>query len=287
LSLRSINNEELLGEKLKKAFGKGEKMFKAMIPAIPGLEALTEFLLSMADATGILEPFKAVLDVIMGLFGVMGAQIIPVLMDAIRPLLQVLIEMTPVMTFLGKIIALVLSVALIPFTLGIQLLYKIIKPFMPFFEALIPLIESAMPIINLAVGFLTNLIDMISPIDILKGLFKTIKTVAESAAKAIEKLIGWIKDIANTAGKAVGGATETAGSIIGGIGEAIGSLFGFQEGTHYVPATGIYMLHKGEEVKPSAYSGRAEEALEELVILQKKMLMNMEISNMPVRRKYE
>jgi len=198
-------NEPQLGAKLKKAFKGGEKMFKSIVSAIPGMGAFADLLLSMADVTGILKPFEAVFNLLMGLFGIMGAQIIPVLMTAIRPLLGIMIEMTPVFIFLGKVIALVLSVALIPFIIGIELLHRVLVPFIPLFDALIPLIEAVSPLIEIVAEILVIFIDMIPITQVLVPLVGGMVDAINAASNAIATFVGWIQGIINIVSSLPGG----------------------------------------------------------------------------------
>ena len=46
-------------------------------------------------------------------------------------------------------------------------------------------------------------------------------------------------------------APESSGGGIGGILGSIGSLFGFEEGTDFVPRTGLALIHKGEAIIPA------------------------------------
>lgn len=259
------NQNQQLGAKLTEAFGKGEKMFKSMIGAIPGIGMFGDLLLSMADATGILEPFQAVLDIILGLFGVMGAQIIPVLMTALIPLIQLFKELQPIFVLVGKVLGVLLQVGLIPFIALLELLMKVIKPFLPLFTALIPLIEAFSPLIKLVSDLLSVFISFIP--------------ITQTTTALIKILTDWIK----AAGDAVKAVTDVGSNIVSGV----ASFFGFQEGTHSVPSTGVYKLHAGEEVKPSAYSGITESLLEEqnekLDILIRLQSNN---SNLPIRRVY-
>jgi hypothetical protein len=43
---------------------------------------------------------------------------------------------------------------------------------------------------------------------------------------------------------------------------ALKPVFGLAEGTNYVPFTGIYKLHAGEEVKPSRYVDQEKKPIE-------------------------
>lgn len=253
-------------QKVEKAFSKGEKMFKQLTKASTPIEALTQLVMTIIDATGVLKPLQAILGVIMGLFGVMGAEIIPVLMEAVRPLIGILMEMKPLFQEIGSIIGYFIGMLISAFMPIILTIFEVIKPFIPLFSELTPLFELLfllmfpfLPLLEL----LIPLIELLTPaIWAIVYAIRAIKPAIQTVNSAISGFINWIKDLAVIASDLSGGGGGGGG---GGDFDLFNPDTWFQEGTHYVPRTGPAIVHKGEEIKPAHYVGVQEELLSELL----------------------
>lgn len=161
-----------------KAAKETTNMFKAMGSGdvSSGTASLTGLMVSLADATGILKPLEAVLDVIKGLFGIMGAQIVPIIVTAIRPLLDLLLSMTPVFIVIGQVIGILMQFGFIPLQIIIQLVSAVMTPLLPLIEQFGVVLVQLQPIIdvlvNVVIQALMNAIWAIGlPIAMLIDLF--------------------------------------------------------------------------------------------------------------------
>lgn len=271
-------------QKVEKAFTKGEKMFKQLTKASTPIEALTQLVMTIIDATGVLKPLQAVLDVILGLFGVMGAEIIPVLMEAVRPLIDILMQMKPLFQEIGQIIGYFIGMLISAVMPIIIKLFDVVKPFFPLLSELTPLFELLfmlmfpfLPLLEL----LIPLIELLEPL--IWGLVYAVRAATpyiRMATGAIKDFAGWIKDLAELAEDLNGGG----GGGGGGGGDEDWWPY-WQEGTHFVPRTGPAIVHKGEEIKPSHYVGVQEELLGELKAEFRKMREEQYFQNAFVRRR--
>ncbi|MCK4454521.1 phage tail tape measure protein [Candidatus Parcubacteria bacterium] len=96
----------------------------------------------------------------------------------------------------------------------------------------------------------------------LKGAFDAITDSLGSLIYKGMQAVEWMGKVKKSATGAVSkaksvvsaGAERTKTGGLGGLWEDVGKIgkwFGFQHGTDYVPATGLYQLHKGEAIVPS------------------------------------
>lgn len=241
-----------------KGVQKAQKMYKELKLAVPGIGMLLELVTTIVDAMGILAPFQAIFDVILGLFGVMGAQILPVLMEAITPFIGVLMEMQPLFIAIGQIIAALIRVVLIPFIPLLLQLFEVWKPFLPLLMVLIPLIEAASPIIQL----MADVMIMFSTFNVSLLLAKAIVGGVTAATKfltdALKTLKSWINKVAATANALTGGGG-------GKPKKKEKKWYEWQGGTMFVPRTEPAIVHRGEKITPAGLVGVQEELLEELI----------------------
>lgn len=201
-----------------------DKMFKSIITAIPGLGPFANLLEMFGEMTGIFEPFQAVLDVIGGLFQQMGAQILPVLMQVLQPLLNILLELTPVFTLIGKLVATVLNVALIPLQVFFEVLAIVLEPLKPLLDPLNKALEALQGPLNVLVHILVNVV------------LGALKIVANGFILFMNVIIGAINLVGNLVSFGLFPDIPTI------------PLLPLKEGTDFVPKTGAYMMHEGEQV---------------------------------------
>lgn len=237
--------QRLADPRVNKGLQSATGMFKGLLSAIPGVGALADLIMTIVDATGVLKPLQGVLDAVMGLFGIMGAQIIPVLMTAIRPLLDLIMSMKSYFVMLGSFLGVLIQIALIPFILAIKAMQMCLEPLLPVFDAFTPIFQALNPIISAFIQILTPLIPILFP---MVAVFKALNPLIAEFSRwltTIARILGWK-------------GSSSSGS--------------YQSGTDYVPRTGQYTLHRGESVGRRGGRGETEELLSELVTLTKKQI---------------
>jgi hypothetical protein len=234
------------GKAAEKAVTKADKMFKSMIRGVPGMSAMTDLLGTLGESLGFMAPLEAIFKVINGLFKVMGAQILPVIMVALRPLLDILMSMKPIFVLIGSIIAVLIEIALIPFTIALELFMAVLEPFLPLFEALIPVFKAISPLIKVLASVLSA---------ILAPAIKAVGTVVLAIARAIAFVINSFINLVN---------------LIPGVN--LPRIPKFQKGTDFVPRTGPAIVHKGEQILSAGQRGDMINALEENNRLTKQLI---------------
>jgi hypothetical protein len=222
-------------------------MFKTMTSG-----SVIDLLITFAEAMGLMEPFKAIFDLIMGLFQVMGAQILPVLMDVLKPLMDILMQLMPVFAFIGKLIATLLSVALIPLQVFFEVLSIVLKPLTPLLEPLGDALDALKEPLKVLVHILVNVV------------MAALKTVANGFIIFINIIIGVINFIANIF---TFGAFPDIPLI---------PLIAYQEGTDYVPRTGPALVHQGESIMSAGQRNEMVSLLASIDEGQKQMIANDE-----------
>lgn len=261
-----------------------------MISALPGIGALSELILTIVDAMGILKPFQAIFDVIMGLFGTMGAEIIPVLMLAIQPLIGYLMELRPLFQAIGEVIGMFLMRYIEAFLPLLDAWFEVMKPFLPLFIELIPLLELQFALLYPFLPLLRLLIPLIELLEpgiwAIVYALRTINPAIRTATAAISNLIGWIEDLAKVAQDISGGGSSGGG---GGGGwnpwTGVIEIPSFQTGARSVSRTGLAIVDEGEEIKPAQYVGVQEALLTELIDVTKKKNEQDYFQNAFVRRR--
>jgi len=218
-------------EKQSKVIKETTKMFKSMVPALGGVTSLTDLVLTIVEASGVLAPLQAVLDVILGLFGILGAQVIPVLMTAIQPLIGFLLQMAPIFTLIGQVIGVLVAVALIPFQLSLNLWMAILIPLLPIFDALIQIFIALTPLIFLFTDLLIALLPVFNPIiliiQLLTPAIQLLADVITLALGPLDDAQGGIKlftDWINNLVSLLEGSLKFALNFVIGIFQTIGGL---------------------------------------------------------------
>ncbi|MDH3324000.1 MAG: hypothetical protein OEL89_00015 [Candidatus Peregrinibacteria bacterium] len=117
---------------------KGTNNFKGMLKKI-GLASPMAFVLE--QVVGLLEPFLMLLDPFIVLFEILGSlfeifasEIMVVLFDALDPVFDLLIALTPLFKLLGQVIGVLLEIGLIPFKIVVELITALLKPFLALFD---------------------------------------------------------------------------------------------------------------------------------------------------------
>ena len=105
-------------EKAAKATG---GMFKSLMSAVPGVGPVMRLLGSLSSILDVMKPFEVIIKIVSALLSVMSAEIIKPLFMALRPVMDVLMSLTPIFKMLGKIIGVVLQIGLIPLTVIFKL----------------------------------------------------------------------------------------------------------------------------------------------------------------------
>ena len=223
--------------------------WKAMKGAYSAAKGAAGSMVAIANA---LKVFAPIIKVVNALFKVLGAAILITVLPAMRTLLDVLTS--PTMLALMEEIGKTIGIALIP---AFKALETILKE-----EGLIRNVkELALQILGLVgavlvPGFITGIVNLVG------GLV----SLAAVIIGALVPIISWLgtlnpSEIARLFYVLGLGISTLLGIMMGGpIGGLIAAaawgigmsgLLSYQHGTPYVPRTGPYMLHRGEEVIPA------------------------------------
>jgi hypothetical protein len=251
---------ELGGKKTEKVLIQTNKMFKSLVQSIPAVDALTSLMGTLESALGFMAPLQAIFDVINGLFGVMGAQILPVIMEVLRPFLNLLMSLKPIFILIGTIISLIVEVALIPITIALEIFMAILTPFLPLIEALIPIFKAISPLIKILADLLLL---------VLTPVLNTISAVILLVARGIAFVLNVLIDAIN---------------LIPFVN--LPRIPAFQQGIDFVPRTGPALVHRGEQILSAGQRNEMLGALEESNRTQKALLNEMKqmrIDNEPQR----
>ncbi|CAM3608209.1 tape measure protein [Erysipelothrix urinaevulpis] len=107
---------------------------------------------------------------------------------------------------------------------------------------------------------------------VVNALIKGINKVVGIPFNAVNGILNWIRDFSILGAKPFSGMWGA--NPIGVL--QIPNVPAYEEGTNYVPETGLALLHKGEEVRPAKQGKRYEEkAMQELETIQILLEMNM------------
>lgn len=189
-NLKPMNDtfDTLGSKKTQKSTKKIGNLFKQLSGMGTPMSILLEILSGLMVA---LEPFMIIIDILKGLFEIMGANILPYLMTALQPIMNILLALTPVFEFLGKVVGIVMQIALIPLTVVFKLLEKVLLPLMPLLDPLIKVLDKMSPIINYVTDVIVGLI---SSMEFWKSI---IENVANFIRRVFSALKGFIKNIIN------------------------------------------------------------------------------------------
>lgn len=242
--------------KVEKAAKATKGMFQSLIGASLGpVGAILKLLES-------LKPFMAIIKIVEGLFKALMGEAMKPLMEALKPVFDILIKLMPVFRIIGKIIGTLLAIGLIPLRIALKLLEPILEPLLPYIDDFAYWLDQVLL-------FIDPLIDII-----VLGLIATIKWLGD----VIEEIIGWFKDL----GKAISDWWE---DLWGGdrwwegphpTPEDPLGWAGFQYGTDYVPHTGPYILHEGEKVSTAYESREMIDLLQEISTSNRRILQDKE-----------
>lgn len=190
----------------------GGALAAALTAIAPLFDTVTEVILQLIPpilqiVTALLPPltalFSAVMDVVIQLIPVVLALITPFL-KLIPPLLQLIVPLLPplvsLLTLVAQVVSSVLSPIIKALTPVIELLGGVIG------DILMVALKVITPIIKVVADVLTGLMNVIKPLanfiaDVLVGAIQGI-------SKALEGVIGWIKDAINWFGNLFGAADQ-------------------------------------------------------------------------------
>lgn len=243
--------------KVEKAAKATKGMFQSLIGASMGpVGAILKLITS-------LKPFMAIIKIVEGLFKALLGEAMKPLMEALKPVFDILISLMPVFRTIGKLIGTLLAVGLIPLRVALKLLEPILTPLLPYIDDFAYWLDQVLL-------FIDPLIDIIE-----LGLIVAIKWLGD----VIEDVIKWFKKL----GSAIGdwwedlwsgdrwwegpGATPV---------DPLGGLGWFQYGTDYVPHTGPYILHEGEKVSTAYESREMIGLLQEISTSNRRILRDKE-----------
>lgn len=173
-------------KKIEKAAKATGGMFKSLMTAIPGVGPVMRLLGGLSKILDVMKPFEVIIKIIGALLSVMSAEIIKPLFMALRPVMDVLMSLTPIFKMLGKIIGVVLQIGLIPLTVIFKLLDKLLTPLLPLLDPFLKALDKMSPIIEIITDVLVNV------------LFATIKTVFGWIVEVIKGFVNFIRLIINT-----------------------------------------------------------------------------------------
>lgn len=216
----------------------------------------------MAAIGKALKVFAPILKIVNALFKYLGAVILTMVMPALVPLLEYL--SSPLMLSLMHDIAEIIAIALIP---GFELMTEILK-------VVIPVLKQATQFILENKWALDLLILVLFP---LLGVIRLLTQSWDNISKTLQKVWGVLVNVGNyiknvlinvwnslTNGlkmvangfiwfinTLIDGINVLMNAISLGYWNDIGKIPYLQRGTNYVPYSGLYHLHKGEEVIPA------------------------------------
>jgi len=242
--------------KVEKAAKATKGMFQTLIGASLGpVGAILKLLTS-------LKPFMAIIKIVEGLFKALLGEAMKPLMEALKPVFDILISLMPVFRIIGKLLGTLMAVGLIPLRILLALLGPILEPLLPYIDDLSYYLDQLLL-------FIDPLVDLI-----VLGLIAAIKWLGD----AIEALIGWFKDLFDAIGGWFEGVGDWWEDLWGGGKDPLWwqDVYGFQHGTDYVPHTGPYILHEGEKVSTAYESREMIGLLQEISTSNRRILMDKE-----------
>lgn len=173
-----MSQEEITDADLpKKKKVKGLKdMFKSISDAGDASAGMGGMFSMLAILEPIMKPLEIVLKIIGTLFQVMGAEILPPLMEAMQPIFDMLMDLQPVFAELGQHIGNLLAMILPP----------LIELFIMLFVAIKPLIPKLMELVVLFVNLIVQALPLILPI---------ITTIVTVIIAVLKPILDWLGSI--------------------------------------------------------------------------------------------
>ncbi len=142
---------------------------------------------------------------------------------------------------------------------------KLIMALFTAFAPLIPVFLLITQAILIWAKFLEPLVSFIAPlVPLLIVIWKWSKLIAIASVLAATPWVGWLIVITLVLAAlnkvfditaALSGPGAAGRGFLGGIGSVAQGFLGFQRGTDFVPESGFFFLHKGEQVRPASAAG--------------------------------
>ena len=189
--------------------------------------------------TPLMEPFNAIMDIFGGLIEIIAAEALPVLMEALSPFMDILMNLTPIFEILGTVLGTVMEIGLIPLRILFEVITSVITPLLPFLESFSVLWEKIGGVVGtLADTLLEDLKPVFDLITIGVGIFAEILMGAMPFLEKIIDGITWFTDIVSVLiglifGQSPGlipafqGIIDMIGMVIGFIGDIISNMMSF------------------------------------------------------------
>lgn len=183
--------EEITDDDLpKKKKVKGLKaMFKSITEASDGAEGMGGMFSMFSILAPLMKPLEIILQIVGSLFQVMGAEILPPLMEALEPIFDILMGLAPVFAEIGQEIGKLLAAVLPPLVEIFVMLFLAIKPLIPklmeLFALFMDLIVKALPLI---MPIITMIVDVI--IAILTPILDWLGTLNPSELALVIYVLG-------------------------------------------------------------------------------------------------
>lgn len=160
----------------KKSVQRLKDMFKSVSEAGGASEGMGGMFSALSILEPLMKPLEIVLQIVGSLFQVMGAEILPPLMEAMEPIFEILIDLTPVFAEIGREIGKLVAAILPP----------LIELFVIFFLAIKPLIPKLMELVKIFVDLIVKVIPLILPI---------ITTIVEVIIAALKPILDWLTQL--------------------------------------------------------------------------------------------
>jgi len=184
-------------KKIEKAAKATGGMFKSLMSAVPGVGPVMRLLGSLSSILDVMKPFEVIIKIISALLSVMSAEIIKPLFMALRPVMDVLMSLTPIFKMLGKIIGVVLQIGLIPLTVIFKLLDKLLTPLLPLLDPFLKALDKISPMIDVITDILVNVLFVAIKwvFDKIGIIIVAIKPVIDFIVISIKTVFDWIVSV--------------------------------------------------------------------------------------------
>ena len=166
-----------------------KEMFKSMREAEDAGSSMHGLFSILQILEPLMKPLEIVLKIVGSLFQVMGAEILPPLMDAMQPIFDMLMDLMPVFAELGAQIGLLLAAILPPLIGLFVMLFTAIKPLIPKLMELVKIfIQLIVQVIPLILPIIINIVDVI--IAVLKPIMDWLTTISPHELALVVYFLG-------------------------------------------------------------------------------------------------
>lgn len=140
------------------------KMFKAVKGAAKSgvggitsmMGSLGAFSVSMGALDAILKPLEPILKVVGSLFEMMGGAIMKSIMPGLQPLLELIMEFSPLFTTIGDIIGTLMLLGLKPLAAILDVILIFIEPLLPFLQDFADALDLLSPVFDIIAGVIKD-----------------------------------------------------------------------------------------------------------------------------------